>query len=148
MEAVAFGPLSLCNNGINARSQRWQTALWNPISILLLNSFSIQTCVTTALVYTCKRIFQTSARTPKNQCKHQQLCVIFLYRCWCVNSLKRALPRVLSMRIWYLSFHLSWVLGPFDHGGLQNLKTNACRHFWRWHNPFNRYWMFFRTDIL
>jgi len=24
----------------------------------------------------------------------------------------------------YLSFHLSWVLGPFVHGRLQNLKTS------------------------
>jgi len=24
----------------------------------------------------------------------------------------------------YLSFHLSWVLGPFVHGKLQNLKTS------------------------
>ena len=32
----------------------------------------------------------------------------------------------LSMRIGglYLSFHLSWVLGPFVHGALQNLKTS------------------------
>jgi len=24
----------------------------------------------------------------------------------------------------YLSFHLNWVLGPFVHGGLQNLQTS------------------------
>jgi len=26
----------------------------------------------------------------------------------------------------YLSFHLNWVLGPFIHGGLQNLQTSEA----------------------
>ena len=50
---------------------------------------------------TCKRIFQTSARKPRNQCKHQQLCVNFLSRgqfC-CADGLQNASPRALSMRI-------------------------------------------------
>jgi len=100
IEADAFGPLSFCNNGTNPHWQRW-----NPISIFLLNIFYIQTCVTTGLVCTCKRIFQTSAcsRKPTNQCKHQQLCANFLSRgqfC-CVGGLESALPRALSMRIGY-----------------------------------------------
>jgi len=49
MEAAAFEPLSLRNNGTNARWQRRKTALCNIISIFLLNIFSIQTRVTTPL---------------------------------------------------------------------------------------------------
>jgi len=36
----------------------------------------------------------------------------------------------------YLIFHLSWVLGPFVHGRLQNLKTSE-NIFLLWRNPFN-----------
>jgi len=84
------------------------------------------------------RIFQTSARKPRNQCKHQQLCVNFLSR-WqfcCAFGLKSASPKYAHWTALYLSFHLSWVLGLFVHGRLQNLKTS--RHFWPWLNHFNR----------
>ena len=111
----------IAHNGTNARWQRRKTALWNPIFIFLSKIFSIQTCVTSALVYTCKRMFQTSARKPRNQCKHQPICVNFLSwgQFWCVNGLKSAhwIGR-------YLSFHLNWVLGPFIHGRLQDLQTS------------------------
>ena len=53
------------------------------------------------LVCTCKRIFQTAARKPRSQRKHQQLYVNLLPRrqfC-CVDGLKSASPRALSMRI-------------------------------------------------
>ena len=75
---------------------------------------------------TCKRIFQTSACMSRNQCKPQQVCVNFLSRdqFWCVDGLKRASPRALSMRIGYLSFHLNWLLSPFAHCRLQTLQTN------------------------
>jgi len=38
-----------------------------PYFYILLHGFSIQTCVTTSLVYTCKRICQTAARKARNQ---------------------------------------------------------------------------------
>jgi len=76
----------------------------------------IQTCVTTSLVYTCKHICQTSARKPRNQCKHQQLCANFLSR---AEGSKYA--HWIGL---YLSFHLSWVFGPFVRGRLQNLQTS------------------------
>ena len=66
-----------------------------------LHGFSIQTCVTTSLVYACKCICQTSALKPRNQSKHQQLRVNFLSRgqFWCVGGLKSTSLRALSMRI-------------------------------------------------
>jgi len=87
--------------------------------------FSIQTCVTTGLIYTCKRIFQTSVRKLRNQCKHQQFCVNFQF-CLHRRSEKSAIKGSKSAH-WiglYLSFHLSWIFGPFVHGRLQNLKTS------------------------
>ena len=116
-----------CSKMAPTLADRWKTALWNPISTFLLNIFSIQTCVTTGLVCTRKRFFQTSVCKPGNQCKHQQLCVNFLFRgqfC-CVDGLISASPRALSMRIGYLSFHLTWVLGPFVHGRLQTMKPSG-----------------------
>ena len=86
--------------------------------------FSIQTCITTAVAYTYQRIFHTSALKPKNQCEHQQLCVNFLSRgqfC-CIDGLKEGSKYAHWIGL-YLSFHLSWVLGPFVYGRLQNLKT-------------------------
>ena len=79
------------------------------------------TCVTTSPVYTCKRIWQTSVRKSRNQCKHQQLCVNYRARgqFWCVEGSKYA--HWIGL---YLSFHLNWVLGPFVHGRLQNLQTS------------------------
>ena len=108
---------------------RWKTALWNPISIFLLHCFSIQTCVTTSLVYTCKRICQTPACKPRNQCKYQQVCVNFLSRgqFWSIDGLKSTSSTGSKYAHWiglYLSFHLNWVLGPFVHGRLQNLQTS------------------------
>jgi len=102
---------------------------------LLLNVFYIQSCVTTDLVYTCKRVFQSSAHKPRNQCKHQQFCVIFLSPgqfCW-GDGLQSASQRALKYAHWiglYLSFHLNWVLGLFVHGRLQNRKTSedTCGH--------------------
>ena len=82
-----------------------KTALWNPISISWLHIFAIQTRVTTSLVCTCKRFFQTSAHKLRNQCKHQQLCDNCLLEANSVAS-------------------TTWVLGPFVHGRLQNLKTS------------------------
>ena len=78
---------------------------------------------------TCRRIFQTSARKPRNQCKHQQLCVKFpisgpiLLR----RRSEKCVTKGSKYAHWiglYLRFHLSWVLSPFVHGRLQNLKTN------------------------
>ena len=81
-----------------------------------------------------KRIFQTSAHKPKNQCKHQQL------RGWFPICEKCIFERALS-------FHLSWVLGPFVHGRLQNQKTSEDT-FGYGITPLNRYWpAFLPTDF-
>jgi len=86
-------PLSFCNNDTNARWLSCKTAPY----FYIFTIFAIRSC----LVYTCKRIFQTSVHKPRNQCKHQQLWVNFLSRgqFYCVDSLKRVSLRALSMRI-------------------------------------------------
>ena len=77
---------------------------------------------------TCKRIFQTSARKPRNQCKHQQLCYFPISRPILLRRLsEKCITEGSQYAHWiglYLSLHLSWVLGPFIHGRLQNLKTS------------------------
>ena len=108
------------------------------MSICLLNIFSTRTCVTTAVVYTCERIFHTSARTPENQYKHQQLYLDANSVVACRSE--KCVTEGFKYAHWiglYLSFHLNWVLGSFAHGRLQNLKTDG--HFWPWHNPFNEF---------
>jgi len=99
-----------------------KTALWNPISIFLLHILSIPTYVTTSLASTCQRFFQTAACKPRNQCKHQQLCVNFLLS----RRYEKCITEGSKCAQWiglYPSFHLSWVLGPFVQGRLQNLPT-------------------------
>ena len=87
----------------------------NKISIFLLDICSIQTCVTTGLVCVSRGMENTWRRRSE--------------KCIAEGS---------DYAHWiglYLSFRLSWVLGPFLHGRLQNMKTNG--HFLTWHNPFN-----------
>jgi len=97
-EAVVFGPLSLCNNGTDARWQRWKSVLWNPISMFLLN-----TRVTVLKKFPISRPILLHRRSEK--------CIVegSKYAHW--------------IRL-YLSFHLSWILDLFVHGRLQNLKAS------------------------
>ena len=56
-----------------------------------------------SLVGTCKRIFHKLARYPRNQCKHQQLCVYLQSRnkfC-CIDGVKSTQPIALSIFIGY-----------------------------------------------
>jgi len=84
------GGLLLHNNGTNTRWERWQIALWNPISILLLTIFSIQTCVTTGLIYICTRIFQTLAQA--SQCNLDLISWKILPKTCCFKWLIRYDP--------------------------------------------------------
>jgi len=73
------------------------------------------------------RIFQTACK-PRNQCNHRQLCVNSLARgqfCWWSEKCVAEGSKYAYWIGLYLSFHLSWVLGPFVHGKLQNLKTSV-----------------------
>jgi len=89
---IRFIELGSRSGGIKHKPLQYSKTIWVP-SIFLLHGFSSQTCVTASLVYTCKRICQTSARKPRNQRKHQQLCVNFLSRgqFWCVDGFRQAL---------------------------------------------------------
>jgi len=59
--------LRLFSLALNRGRYVWASIIAHcPISILLLNISSIQTCVTTSLVYTCERVLQTSVRINAN----------------------------------------------------------------------------------
>jgi len=65
---------------------------------------------------------------PRNQCKHQQLCVDFLARPILLRRRsEKCIAKGSKYAQWiglYLSFRLSWVLGPFVPGRLHNLKAS------------------------
>jgi len=122
----------------SVHGQSWQTGLWNNISIFLLNIFSIQTCVATGLVDTSKRTWQTSARKPKNQCKHQQLCVSFLEAYSVASTVWKLCRR--GLQVCALGRAIS--KPPFELGigsicsWQASESANTWRQFWPWHNPF------------
>ena len=70
-----FGPLSL-HNWAPTLADRGEKLHSKTLFLYFGEHFSIQTCVTTGLVCTCKRAFQTSACKPRNQCKHQHPVLI------------------------------------------------------------------------
>ena len=109
------------------RADSGEKLLGDPISILLLIIFSIQTSVTISLVCTCKRIFPTSGvvRNPDNpvppkpsthtsETQYPETC-----KSRCYNPFKYAHRLGL-----YLSFHLSCLIGPFVHGMASESANN------------------------
>jgi len=94
-------------------TNRWKTALWNPISIFWLHSFSIQICVTTSLLCTCKRFSQRSVYKPRNQCKHHSPVLISYLE---NNSVASVVRKVRHRRLQICTLDRALTKFPFELG--------------------------------
>jgi len=93
-------------------ADRRKIALRKPISICL-HIFSIQTCVTTSVVCTCKKFLQTSARKPKSQFPISRLILSRQRSRKCVGK---------GLKVYAMDRAISKL--PFELGRLQNLQLS------------------------
>jgi len=86
-----FGSLSFAQQWPERSLTAVKTCTQKPYFYIFVENFlSLGLCNYRSSVY-LQEIFQTSARKPRNQCKHQQLCVNFVSRGHFLLRRRRAL---------------------------------------------------------